>query len=59
MSPELLIATASVQLQADPRRAPRSVAFPDGDHSTASVPSLDREYPTLCPASLMAKAMLS
>ena len=36
MSPELFTPTASVSVQSGPSTAPMSVAFPDGDHSTAT-----------------------
>src|SRR5271165_3631870 len=59
MSPLLFIPVAWVLLQADPNiaLAPRFVAFPDGCHSTASVPPPGMSaYPTLCPEALMATA---
>ena len=61
MSPLLLIPTAWVSLQADPSRAPRFVAAPDGDHSMARVwvPLALSENPTLSPAALMATASAS
>src|SRR5580658_2394503 len=59
MSPRLLMPTACVSLQADPRTAPRFVAFPDFDHSTASSsPLVVNEYPTICPEALIATAAL-
>src|SRR5271155_4706343 len=54
MSPRSLIPTACVSLHAGPNTAPRSVALPDGDHSTASEPVAVSENPTPHPKSLMA-----
>jgi hypothetical protein len=59
MSPRSFSPTAVVSLQAGPSTAPRFVAVPDDDHSTASEPPVAvKEFPTLCPEALMAKAWL-
>ena len=56
MSPESFTSTAYVSVHAGPSTAPRSVAWPDDDHSTASVPLAVSENPTLHPEALMAEA---